>query len=131
MRCAKGDALMIPGESAKASDMVFLPHRNADPDGLYEYYERFRAAGRVARGDSAGVGGDTSLALLRFQDVLDGLRDGRLGKEWQALLPPGDERPAPPPNTFGDIAHHFMLFRDPPDHTRLRSTANMAFTPRH
>src|SRR5699024_7959748 len=106
----------------------FLPHRSAEPEGLYEYYERFRVADRVARGEAAWAGGDPALALLRFQDVYDGLRDPRLGKEWQQLLPSGEERPAPPPNTFGDIAHHFMLFRDPPDHTRLRSTANMAFT---
>lgn len=111
--------------------MVFLPQRSADPAGIYDYYERFRAAGRVARGEAGWAGGDRALALLRFADVYEYLRDNRLGKEWRKLLPPGDERPAPAPNTFSDIAHHFMLFRDPPDHTRLRSTANMAFTPRH
>jgi cytochrome P450 len=54
-----------------------------------------------------------------------------LGKEWRTLLPPDQPVSTPEPKTFGDVASDFMLFRDPPHHTRLRSTANLAFTPRH
>ena len=110
---------------------IFAPQRDGTPQDIYAYYARFRHAGRVARGDPSWAGGDEILALLRFEDVQAGLRNPRLGKEWQRLLPPGEMPALPEPDSFGDIAHHFMLFRDPPDHTRLRSTANMAFTPRH
>lgn len=110
---------------------IFAPQRDGTPKDIYTYYSRFRDAGRVARGEPGWAGGDEGLALLRFDDVHAGLRDPRLGKEWQRLLPAGETPTAPEPDSFGDIAHHFMLFRDPPDHTRLRSTANIAFTPRH
>jgi cytochrome P450 len=36
----------------------------------------------------------------------------------------------PAPDTWGHVANRFMLFLDPPDHTRLRGLANRAFTPR-
>ena len=110
---------------------IFAPHRDAHPDDMYAYYERFREAARVARGEPGWAGGDEALVLLRFEDVHAGLRDSRLGKEWQRLLPPSETPHVPEPDSFGDVAGNFMLFRDPPDHTRLRSTANMAFTPRH
>jgi cytochrome P450 len=38
--------------------------------------------------------------------------------------------PAPEATPYGAVARKFMLFNDPPDHTRLRRVANMAFTPR-
>ncbi len=63
--------------------------------------------------------------LFRHADCMTWLRDPRLG-HW--------ERPAdaeqPPPNTYAAVADHFMLFRHPPVHTRLRGVANLAFTPR-
>lgn len=40
------------------------------------------------------------------------------------------EQSASDPGAFLAISHELMLFRDPPDHTRLRSLVNRAFTPR-
>jgi cytochrome P450 len=110
---------------------VFAPHRDARPEEIYVYYQRFREAERVARGDSSWLNGNSSIVLLRMEDVQAWLRDPRLGREWRRLLPPGEQPPEPEVNSFRDVADHFMLFRDPPDHMRPRSTANMAFTPRH
>jgi cytochrome P450 len=118
-------------DALREMSIIFAPQRDAHPNEMYAYYQRFREAARVARGDPGWAGGDDALVLLRMEDVHAGLRDPRLGKEWQRLLPPGETPSVPAPDSFGDVARNFMLFRDPPDHTRLRSTANMAFTPRH
>jgi cytochrome P450 len=63
--------------------------------------------------------------LFRHADSLTWLRDPRLG-HWER--PPEADQPSP--DTFSAVANHFMLFRNPPVHTRLRGVANMAFTPR-
>lgn len=117
---------MIPG----GPPATFMPQRDASPDTLYDYYARFRNAGRVARGEPEWPIGEPGLALLRFDDVRDSLRDNRLGKEWRKFASPDHPMEPPTPGSFDDVASRFMLFRDPPDHTRLRSTANTAFTPR-
>ena len=64
--------------------------------------------------------------LTRWDDCVAVLRDQRFGREeFQQMLTAvyGDEteKPALPRS---------MLFRDPPDHTRLRGLVSMAFTPR-
>ena len=117
---------MIHGESTA----IFAPAQESDPDRIYDYYERFREAAPVARWQPGWEGGD-SVVVLRLGEIQTWLRDQRLGREWQRLLPPDEPPPMPEPNSWGDVSGHFMLFRDPPDHTRLRSIANMAFTPRH
>jgi pimeloyl-[acyl-carrier protein] synthase len=128
---AKGGSSMIQGDALQADDPRFAPQLEGGREEVYAYYERFREAGRVARGGPSWIGGDDELVLMRFEDVSTWLRDPRLGKEWRNLLPPEAERPEPAPNSFGEVANNFMLFRDPPHHTRLRATSNMAFTPRH
>src|SRR5690242_12371194 len=64
--------------------------------------------------------------LTRYEDCVAVLRDARFGREeFQQMLTAvyGDEteKPALPRS---------MLFRDPPDHTRLRALVSKAFTPR-
>lgn len=118
---------MIPGDAPA----TFVPQRDAAPEGIYGYYERFRERDRIAWGDREWPLGEPGLVLLRFEDVHAGLRDNRLGREVHRLLPDNTSAPQPAPDTFAELHSNWMLFRDPPDHTRLRSTANMAFTPRH
>lgn len=122
---------MVHGDAVSSAATRFAPQQESGRDDIYDYYARFREAGRVARGEPAWDGGEEDLVLLRFEDVSHWLRDSRLGREWRRLMPPGMEPPPPAPDSFGEVASNFMLFRDPPDHTRLRSTSNMAFTPRH
>jgi cytochrome P450 len=80
--------------------------------------------------DPAAPGGGLSVIVFRHADCMAALRDNRLGREYvqpmQDSEPPARQRPG----TFGAVANMFMLFRDPPVHTRLRGVANMAFTPR-
>lgn len=122
---------MTHSDAVSFATTRFAPQQESGRDDIYDYYARFREAGRVARGEPAWDGGEEDLVLLRFEDVSQWLRDSRLGREWHRLMPPGTKPPLFEPDSFGEVANNFMLFRDPPDHTRLRSTSNMAFTPRH
>ena len=87
----------------------------------YALYQRFRAADPV-HWDQRG-----SWVLTRYADVVAALRDARLSAERFSLdvsgLPEEMQRPV------RALARQ-MLFLDPPDHTRLRTLAAKAFTPR-
>src|SRR5207247_2953108 len=86
----------------------FLPEFIADP---YPFYRRLREQEPVHR---SGLG---FWVLTRYDDVVALLRDPRFGRDrYQPLLQA----------RFGGCAvggglSGSMLFRDPPDHTRLRA----------
>ena len=64
--------------------------------------------------------------LTRYDDITEFLRDPRFGKSgYQAIF---ESRFGSGPN--GPWLPMSMLFRDPPDHTRLRALVSKAFTPR-
>ncbi len=71
-----------------------------------------------------------SWTLTRYADVLEALRDRRLSSDRMSgfirLPEPMQETMAPILRIFNNM----MLMSDPPSHTRLRSLANKAFTPR-
>ena len=103
-----------------SSEVVFnplLPEFHADP---YPFYRRLREEDPVHQ-SPLGI-----WVLTRYDDAVMALRDQRFGREGmgellEARLGAGSVRPA---NTRD------MLFRDPPDHTRLRALVSRAFTPR-
>ena len=89
------------------------PAFNADP---YPTYHRLRAEDPVHRTPMG------FWILTRYDDVATVLRDARFGRKgFDELI-----RDRFGENTFDQA----MLFRDPPDHTRLRALVNKAFTPR-
>jgi pimeloyl-[acyl-carrier protein] synthase len=89
----------------------FLPTFHANP---YPLYHRLRAADPVHR-TPMGL-----WVLTRYDDVVAVLKDPRFGREgFEQILA----------NVYGEGARS-MLFRDPPDHTRLRGLVSQAFTPR-
>jgi cytochrome P450 len=65
--------------------------------------------------------------LTRYDDVEFMLSDKRFGRgaEWHRIATNSGEPLMPAEN----MRHHWFLFRDPPDHTRLRALVNRAFTP--
>ncbi len=69
--------------------------------------------------------------FLRYDDISALLRDRRLGRSLTNVLS-RDELGFPPPNPlqkpFDDFQALHMLDREPPDHTRLRSLVQKAFT---
>jgi len=102
-----------------SSEVVFnplLPEFHANP---YPFYRRLREADPVHH-SALGI-----WVLTRYDDVVMVLRDPRFGREGMAeLLEARLGVPARPANARD------MLFRDPPDHTRLRALVSRAFTPR-
>lgn len=92
------------------------PQFKANP---YPFYARLRAEDPVCR---TKLFGQPTWLVTRYDDVVSMLRDERLLKEWE-------------PATkwlfrfAGPITRH-MLNRDPPDHTRLRTLVQKAFTPK-
>jgi cytochrome P450 len=94
-----------------------LPEFHADP---YPFYKRLREKEPIHQSPMG------FWVLTRYEDCVAVLRDQRFGREeFQQMLTAvyGDEteKPALPRS---------MLFRDPPDHTRLRALVSKAFTPR-
>ena len=89
----------------------------------YERYDHLRSEDPVhwSKGSQVWV-------LTRYQDVMDALRDPRLSStSFSALI-----QEAGGGQTVKTLEQTFMammIFRDPPDHTRLRLLANKAFTP--
>ena len=95
----------------------FLPELNADP---YPFYHRLREADPVHQSPLG------FWVLTRYDDCVMVLRDPRFGRAgFEGLLE----------SVYGNTVEQgrlptSMLFRDPPDHTRLRGLVSRAFTPR-
>ena len=89
----------------------------------YERYDHLRFEDPVHWSEGSQV-----WVLTRYQDVMDALRDPRLSStSFSALI-----QEAGGGQTVKTLEQTFMammIFRDPPDHTRLRLLANKAFTP--
>jgi pimeloyl-[acyl-carrier protein] synthase len=121
------------GMNANALDETLPPFSTLDPalaTDPYPLYRRYRVREPVHVGEGVYPGGPPVVYLFGFAEVMAALRDNRLGRETWRLAPDGAAPPQPTPDTFGALASDWMLFRDPPDHTRLRQLANTAFTPK-
>ncbi len=102
---------------------VLSPENRANP---YPLYEQLRSEDPVLWDDFLG-----RWILTGYADVLACLRDPRLSAERVGALRtqlPQEvvEKIRPMERVF----ESWMLFLDPPDHTRLRGLVNKAFTPR-
>jgi cytochrome P450 len=69
--------------------------------------------------------------IHRYDDVVEALRDSRFASSrirpaFERLSPEEQEERRP---TY-DVLMEWLVFRDPPDHTRLRKLVSRAFTPR-
>ncbi len=93
---------------------------SADP---YPVYAQLREQGPVRWAAGGGV-----LVLFGYEDCATLVRDQEFGAQspaWNDRVSPGWREHPAKTATFEP-----MLFRDPPDHTRLRKLVSAAFTPR-
>jgi cytochrome P450 len=105
------------------------PYRLLDPatlDDPYPVYARLRAEAPAYFSE-----GWNAWLVTRYDDVLAGFRDPRLSANraatFAATLPPDVRERLRP---IIDNLASWVLFLDPPSHTRLRALLNRAFTPR-
>lgn len=84
------------------------PGFNANPYPVYRTYR-----------EREPVHWNGAWCLFRYDDVIAALRNPALGREPSRFLPPG---------RLGDLIGRWMLFRNPPDHTRLRTLVGRAFS---
>src|SRR5688572_8679519 len=92
------------------------PHFRANP---YPYYDQLHANAPILYWDTWGM-----WFLSRYDDCNTLLRDSRLGRGMMVIEPPEEQR------ALFEMQRHWMLLRNPPDHTRLRGLVHKAFTPR-
>jgi cytochrome P450 len=104
-----------------------LPEFRADP---YPTFHRLRTEAPVAWSSAAVPGFWGFWFVSRYEDVMAGLKDKRFGREIYKVMPPGTLPPAPEAHRpLLEMIRKWMLFKDPPDHTRIRHAVAKAFTP--
>ena len=105
----------------------------ADPEFIrnpYPALNRLRERGPLHRDDDWGL-----WLVTRYQDVRTVQLDRRFGRVKQGHALPSDLRPIRELDLNGwepyyEIERHSLLMLEPPEHTRIRSLVNRAFTPR-
>ena len=93
----------------------------------YRIYDRLRTTAPIHWADKFRSG---AWLVPRYADVMAGLHDARLSSQRShnltAALPADVQSEFSP---FNEIFSKFMLFLDPPQHSRLRKLVNKEFTP--
>ena len=93
----------------------------------YRTYTHLRAAAPLHWADKFRTG---AWLVTRYADVLAGLHDPRLSSRRShtltAALPSDAQREF---SNFNQIFSKWMLFLDPPEHSRIRKLLNKEFTP--
>jgi cytochrome P450 len=105
----------------------FLPAVTSD---LYTYYRRYREQDPVHWGISSNPNLSGAWYIFRYEDVMKVMEDRRFGREF---IKREDVETTPVPtayNTFLTMVSKWIVFREPPDHTRLKSLVSKAFTPK-
>ena len=108
------------------SGVSFNPLASRLREDPYPHYRRLRERDPVHRSRLA-----QGWVLTRYDDVAAVLRDPRFSVDRSLAFPGSD--PTAPDGGFGPFfgsLSRTILFKDPPDHTRLRTLVSTAFTPR-
>jgi hypothetical protein len=106
---------------------MFNPY---DPAFQADPYATYRAIRDNAAHYRTALGGGEVLLLTHYDDIAAALRSPQLGHYSGATNPAAMALIPPPYRAITALLSNWMLLRNPPDHTRLRSLVNRAFTPR-
>jgi cytochrome P450 len=103
---------------------LFSPENLADPYPIYAWL-RENAPVQWNQGIQAWT-------VVRYQDVVDNYLDKRLSHHlpYTVTSPPTTPEEAAADERIGEWIRKWVLLKDPPDHTRMRSVLNKAFTVR-
>jgi cytochrome P450 len=113
---------MPASSSHTTAPETFGPHLAELRRNPYSVYRRFRERDPVHWG-TPGVPRDASEGtwyLFRHRDVQQALKSPHLGRRAHEYLPPGP---------LGVFMSRWLVFRNPPDHTRIRQALRAAFVP--
>jgi cytochrome P450 len=104
----------------------FLPEVIVDP---YPIYRRYQEEDPVHWGISSHSKLPGTWYLFRYPDVMQVLESPKFGREAWRVRNDGEGSPVPKAyRGFQSMVSKWMVFRDPPDHTRLRSLVNRVFS---
>jgi len=108
---------------------VFRPLDPAFLEDPYPIYARLREEHPVAWGATQAVGYAGFWFVSRYADVAAGLKDNRFGREIAKVMPPESFPPIPEAHKpLYAMLSDWMLFKDPPEHARLRRIASPVFS---
>jgi cytochrome P450 len=106
----------------------FLPEFIANP---YPFYRRYREEDPVHWGVSSNPRLSGAWYIFRYKDVVQVLEDSRFGREAKRAREDVEAVPVPMAcRKLRSIVSNWMVFLDPPNHTRIRSLVNKVFSQR-
>jgi cytochrome P450 StaP len=106
----------------------FLAEVIADP---YSVYRRYRSEDPVHWGISSNAQLPGAWYIFRYEDAMKVMEDKRFGREYLKEREDVETTPVPTAyDTFLSMVSKWIVFLEPPDHTRLRTLVNKAFSPR-
>lgn len=94
----------------------------------YPFYDKLRAESPILYWEPWNI-----WFLTSYEDISTLLRDRRLGRTMDHVVPREQRGITPPPDweaPFHKLSENSMFDKEPPDHTRLRSLVHKVFTPR-
>ena len=112
-----------------ARQTVFRPLDPGFLDDPYPTYARLRDEHPVGWGATPAIGYAGFWFVSRYADVAAGLKDNRFGREIARAMPADAFPPIPEEHRpLYAMLSDWMLFKDPPNHARLRRIAAPVFS---